>query len=138
MALTGNYIKIVVTPSETETEDVLVTYPADLGMDSPDFNKRGTSETLTLPVETETRTTLENTYLMVTGVSLEKIHGGDYHISFAYHLYESEEARQDNPLNSIEKGIKVINWDNDVSTDPITVAYEYLKTIPECINMTNV
>jgi hypothetical protein len=137
MALAGNYNKITWEPSPTETEEVTLTYPADLPVEDENYNLRGQTVTKTVPVQVETIEVIENSYLMITGASLEKHDGGDFNISLAYHVYADKAARDADPNESLFRDIRLIEWDVNSDIDPITKGYEFLKTLPQCVNMVN-
>ena len=138
MALRGNYIKYTYSNHPTETTNHVVTYPSDLSEDHPDYDKRGTSESFQEPVIVEETETLENIYLVVTGVSIEKhLFTEGHFVGYAYRVYPSQESRNENIENYIWQGSENLDWDDDTSSSPLVVAYEHLKNQKECVNLTN-
>lgn len=140
MALQGNYKKITTSFSETETETVEIIHPADLPESHPNYDKRGTTEVIENPVLITTEEILENVYLIVTGTTIEKSIDG-WNLSYAYRLFPSTD---DN--DSIDPGsddyvhLHTDSFALDETTldaNPVESTYNYLKTLPECVNMVN-
>lgn len=146
MALVGTYtIYTTVDTGETITETK--SYPADLQVTHPDYEKRGTSEEITSPVISYTSESIENTYLMVTGATLEKWNK-DFKLAYAYRLYpntDTENIKVSPGVDGFDSGSDTfthkftnsISWDEALPTNLIEAAYENLKTMNECSGMSD-
>lgn len=139
MALSGTYIKITQTFSETEKDTISFTYPSELLSGHPDYDLRGTTVETEISASIITEEPIENTYLIVTGATIEK-EIGTYALAYAYRVFSSREdnstidAQSDEYLYSSSDRV---NWTTDLSTNPIETAYELLKEKPQCVNMIN-
>lgn len=136
MALVGNYKKFTYTESETDTESVSITYPADLPENDPNYDKRGTTETIEVPVMESSEEIIENVYLVVMGTSLEKNQNSGYNFTYAYRYYANEEDRNQDINSHLFTSNGFFSW-NGEGTNLIDLAYEDLKTKPECANLIN-
>ena len=140
MALQGTYTKYISSISETEFDTVSHTYPLALPSDHPDYEKRGTTEERSIPREILTPTIYENVYLIITGTTIEK-HINGWTLGYAYRLYNApEDASSINPTDDkhVYDYTQSMGLDaTDFPTNPVEAAYEHLKTLPECSNMTN-
>ena len=141
MALSGNYIKYTTTDSGT-TEIKTITYPTNLPKNSIDYEKRGTTEEIEVPVFNHSSESIDNVYLVVTGTSLQK-YNGEYHLGFGYRLYPNENTSSISenltPLenDALYSTTDQFPWNGELLMNAIEEAYEYLKTKPECANMVN-
>ena len=139
MALSGTYTKITKTLSETETTTVEYTYPSVLPSDSPDYELRGTTVETVISASVITEEPIENTYLVVTGTTIEK-EVETYALAYAYRVFAS---REDNSTIDIQTDEYLysssdrVNWTDELPTNPIETAYELLKAQPQCANMIN-
>tara|TARA_B110000285_G_scaffold203670_1_gene239963 strand:+ start:8124 stop:8516 length:393 start_codon:yes stop_codon:yes gene_type:complete len=129
MALTGNYIKYIRTPHETETQVVSTTDP------------EGVVTEQTVPVIVETTEDIENVYAIITNYMLNallKDAFGKTLYGFQWRIYESAEARQNDPDDFILDG-QVLGLYFDIqSDDNIRIkAYEILKAQEGFTNLIN-
>lgn len=140
MALSGNYIKYSYTPSLTETEFVDYTYPLNLYVESPDYDKRGTTIQVEQPVMTTITENFENVYLIITGVTIEKSFDL-WNFQFAYRLFPNTDNNENIDAFNDEflfQSIEFLSLDTTaLPSNPYELAYEHLKTQPSCANMTN-
>jgi hypothetical protein len=132
MALTGNFTKIWYTQSETDFIDLDVTYPSDLPSDDPDYDKRGTTETIQVPENVKNTQEYQNVYIALDWCFHYKFSGdgnGNTLLDFGYRVYESEAQRNSDPDSHILEGDFLQNWvDLSSNQDIRVVAYEILKT----------
>lgn len=137
MALAGNYIKISYTDSETEVETVSHTYPSDLPEGHEDYDKRGTTVEIEVPVRIAQEEILADKYVMITGITIEKINIDHSDISYAYRIFNSREERIADVHSHIHYGQDCFIWDDESDINPYVRCYEHLKTKPECVNLIN-
>ena len=140
MALIGNYKHYTYTYSETETETISVTYPEVLPEGDPNYEKRGTTENLEVPIQVENITEYENIYLVISAITLQKQTPNATNLNFAWQVYNTKEEREEdfsfqNPiLNEVES----IDWDpTNIPDNPYVIAYDYLKTKKGFENLIN-
>ena len=96
MALRGDITWTTVELSETETQDQVITHPEEMYENDPNYDKRGTSETIQVPKETYTSTSYTDVYLYVKSIQMHTItSNGKKTEQVHYHFagYESKEAR---------------------------------------------
>lgn len=141
MAVIGTYNKITTTQSETETEEVVVTYPETMDEMDPNYDKRGTTETISRPVFDQTVETFDNVYINISKIAFYKNeinNEGQTLLDFTFCVYNSE-AEKDNDLNSFIERDAVIGQHLSISSDDdIRVkAYELLKIQPQFLNLKN-
>lgn len=135
MALSGTFLKQTYTTSETETETVTYTRPAETNPASSEL----LTVTEEVPLVTITEEPIENTYLIITGTSVDKYPNG-YLLSYAYRVFAS---REDNSTihPSIDEYLfsenNSMDWVDSLPTNPIESSYEHLKSLPECASMVN-
>ena len=124
MALTGNYIKYDYSPTgETVTETV--TYSVSMSVSHPDYEKRGTTEEVTTDVMSSTTESIPNTYLMVTGATLEKW-GKDFKLAYAYRLYPNSDTEN----IEVSPGIDGFDSGSDTFTHKFVESITYDDTLP--------
>ena len=70
MALKGKITMYQYTEHETEKENILVEYPTDLAEDDPNYDKRGTSETIEVPKVVENSEVLDDMYIKILHMGL--------------------------------------------------------------------
>jgi len=137
MALQGNFIKITTSNSETEVTTTTISYPQNLSEGDWNYDLRGTTEIIESPVIIKEKEILADTYVMITGLSIEKVIT-EYNISYAYRVYNSEKERKEDFESHVHIGVDTFSWDNSSDVNPLIRAYEQLKNLDECINLTNV
>lgn len=94
MGLIGTFTKDVWVSSATETEDIQVSYRDDLPVEHSNYDKRGTTETITVPVSTKESTTFTDAYLNVISTRIVKQANG-YSVIYCYLIYGSKQDRLD-------------------------------------------
>jgi hypothetical protein len=146
MALLGTYIIHTSTDTGATTTET-VSYPADLPITHENYEKRGTTEDITVPVVNITSESIDNTYLMVTGATLEKW-GQDYKLGYAYRLYpntDTENIEVSPGIDGFDSGsdnfthkfTDSITWSDSLPVNLIEAVYEDLKVKAKCANMSN-
>lgn len=107
MALQGPLTYTHINYSETETEDILVTYPD------------GTEETIQQPKQTLTTKSYDNVYVYVKSIQMHTLTiNNEKKEQVHYHLagYESKEARdKDNENFLFFEGNQLYNYDHDTN-----------------------
>ena len=148
MALTGNFNKITYTPHESETEEVTVSYPATMDSNHPDYDKRGTSETVTQPTLVQSTVNYPTAYIVVhsyngwkiewpayDGVSKEK----DWVFTMDLRIYATKAQRDadyENYTDTMALACGAEVFDFTVPTGQWI--YTWLKTQPEFSGLTDV
>lgn len=143
MALTGTYIHKEIVPSETEFQELTVTYPEELPEDSPEYEKRGTTETIQVPLPEEKETIFEDIYLIVRAASLHQRVGDDgvksNYVSMLVSIYDNENHKNTDFMNDTFHDVldEVVE---DVSTikdydSVIAWSYNMLKSKEEYSNL---
>jgi len=96
MALIGKWIKYESKESETETQIVKISYPAELPEGHSDFDKAGTEEEIEVPKMDIIETIYDSVYVVVHSVNSWKqnINGKtDTLFNICYRVYQSEQDR---------------------------------------------
>ena len=129
MALIGTYTKTTYSPHKTETQVVSTTDPD------------GVVTEQTVPVTVETEEDFENVYVIISNYMLNaliKDAFGKTLYGFQWRIYESAEARQNDPDDFILDG-QVLGLYFDIqSDDNIRIkAYEILKAQEGFTNLIN-
>ena len=142
MALTGTYTKYLYEDHPTETVDNLISYPSDLSEDHPFYDKRGTTETISVPFQVETTQIYENCYIMVRAASIYPIlfTSDEKHLELAgfWRLYESQAARNADPNNYIEENYFNKSFSFDEGSNPFDVAYQYIQSLKGSEELTSI
>ena len=107
MALEGALTYTHISYSETETEDILVTY------------SDGSEETIQQPKQTLTTESYDNVYVYVKSIQMHTLTvNGEKKEQVHYHIagYESREARDaDNENFLFFEGHQLVNYDNNLN-----------------------
>ena len=96
MALVGKWTQYESKESETETQIVKISYPAELPEDHPEFEKAGTEEEIEVPKMDVIETIYDSVYAVVHSVNSWKqnINGEtDTLFNICYRVYQSEQDR---------------------------------------------
>ena len=135
MALSG---PITVHYPETDpviTDEVTVTYPADLPADDPDYDKRGTTETENVPHTNFLSASYDNCYVRVSSVNVitpsaseRDIYTEDRTLTFAYNVFPSSASKAISGSSYYQDVEVNINYDITATPIPFEAAYNYLKT----------
>ena len=137
MALSGDFLKITLTQSDTEFETTTVSYPAILQEGDRNYEKRGTVEEVSVPVTVKNVETLENKYVIITGLTIEKINLTTSDVGYAYRVFNSQEERQEDINSHIESGLEHFDWDDSSDVNPWVRCYEHLKSLENSIHLSN-
>jgi len=139
MALQGDIIWTTVEYSETETQDLVITYPDEMDVNDPNYDKKGTSETIQVPKEIYKSNEYTNVYLYVKSIQMHTLTiNGEKKESVHYHFagYESKEARDaDNEDFLFFDGDQLINYNHDVNL--WNQCYDDLKSKENFKNLVN-
>ena len=128
MALAGRFTLLIPEESKTEFTTSTVTYPSELPSDHPDYEKRGTSEDVQIPVVNKSSSLIENVYVNIRSIEMYRSTNEDEHTyNITYRQYDSIEDRTNDPegytLETLALGIKLDH------TKPLMVqAYEFLNS----------
>lgn len=140
------------------------TYPEDLSPDDPNYEKRGTTETVEVPaIVKEVVDTYENVYALIRIIAIhtsdcdyiddlstlpqtdEERQSKQYYCFVRFNLYESEEARKQSFSQTVlEHDFEELLHITDVNDESVNAnglfawAYEQLATLPQCEEMENV
>ena len=133
MGLTGSFYTYTPNYSDTETEDVICTYPTDLPEDHEDYALRGTTYTLTnLVIDSVTTSSIDGVYVNIYQYTLFKDeHQGVPFDNFAifYNVYPSKEARLNDFENPTSQAYYTLGITDDLddNTNIRQLAYDKLK-----------
>ena len=136
MALTGSFTHQVHT-NASESVDVIISYPADIPESHIDYDKRGTTETVT-----ETRPIIDDVlynevYITVKTANIWKAVEREDNpekliLTSTYRVYGNEASRSADINNHIlELDAVVKDWDWNLDTNPYSATYDYLKSLPD-------
>ena len=135
MALEGTYKKFQYTDHPTNTVVQTITYPEQMLEDDPDYDKRGTSEEVTVPETVETVILHENAYVAVQGTSISVLINTtdikSVDLSSVFRVYSSKEAAKENWDNYLFENNVFGSWDWNENTNPWEVVYTAIKNSPE-------
>tara|TARA_E500000318_G_C3392020_1_gene146338 strand:- start:12 stop:434 length:423 start_codon:yes stop_codon:yes gene_type:complete len=119
MALQGDIIWTTVEHSETETQDLVITYPDEMDVNDPNYDKKGTSETIQVPKENLKTNEYTNVYLYVKSIQMHTTIENNKKIEYIhYHYagYESKEARDaDNEDFLFFDSSQLYNYNHDLN-----------------------
>ena len=136
MALTGSFTHQVHT-NTSESIDVIISYPADIPESHVDYDKRGTTETVT-----EIRPIIDDVlynevYITVKTANIWKAVEREDNpekliLTSTYRVYGNEASRSADVNNHIlELDAVVKDWDWNLDTNPYSATYDYLKSLPD-------
>ena len=142
MALTGNWTKYTTTYSNENTTQEEVTYPADLPEIDPNYDKRGTTETITVQVPIVTTEEFTDAYVVIKSASVYAHNilgiGKTKNLNVQYRVYNSKAEHDEDFDNHIHEDLDVqLDWDWEGETNPFTTSYEWLKAQPGFENLIN-
>jgi hypothetical protein len=140
MALIGDYNHSSWDYSDTETETVTITYPEILPENDPNYEKKGTTETLEVPLQIENITEYKDIYLVISAITLQKQTPEAMNLNFAWQLYNSKAEREEDFsfTTPLLNAVVSIDWDpNNIPDNPYVIAYDYLKTQKGFENLVN-
>jgi hypothetical protein len=136
MALTGSFTYQVYT-NQSESVERIITYPADLPSSHLDYEKRGTTETITEEVTVTEDQTIEGAYVAIKTANIWKTVESNLDpeklmLTSNYRVYGSEASRSADVNNYIiELDAVVKAWDWDIDTNPYSATYDYIKSLPD-------
>lgn len=133
MALVGDWIKTEYIESETEKQKVEVFYPENLTELDDNYEKRGTSEQIEVPVMNKKETVFKDVYVTVHSMhSFKFISDGShktlYNITFR--VYKSKQDRFEDINSFIYQDVvdsQEINY--NLNKKEIEQAYDVVKTV---------
>ena len=137
MALEGDITWTTVKYSSTETQNQIITYPDEMHEDDPNYDKRGTSETIQVEKQIITIKDYEDVYLWVKQIDViynyneyQKNEGVHYHIA----AYNSKEERNENQENFLFHYVRELhNVDKDLNL--WQQCYDDLKSDETFVNL---
>mgnify|MGYP003675892300 CR=1 FL=1 len=137
MAIFADYKKITTEYSE-ETELQTTTYPLDLGETNPDYNLRGQTVELEVPITTTTEEILENVYVQIISYMFYKRWnsdgdniGSDKVLDLHYRIYNSKEQREADFNDFVfEEHILGRRIEENAGDDLRNLGYDLLKNEP--------
>lgn len=147
MALSGNYTHYTYEQHPTETITETVSYPADLPEGNENYDKRGTTEEVTLPLMVETPTLYENciiglrianTYVTNNDGTNEK--NKVVLLDYSFRLYDSLEDKEnryaENHIAEISNTCRVIDLSSN--TNIWEYCYNDIKSSKGGSELTNI
>lgn len=142
MALTGNYTHFTYVESD-QTDEVTVTYPDNLPIEDPNYDKKGTTETISVPRIIEQENLYENIYLIVRAASLHQRVGADQvkinYVSMLVSIYNDLDHKTNDFLNEVYHDVidEVIDdlTELNASDNIMSFCYNLLKTKPGFENL---
>lgn len=135
MALTGNCSTTICTYSDTETEEVTITYGAHEG------DLAGTTEVVTLPVRDCNTTNHSNIYLCIRSINnynswlisgSETIKEKEFQVDFA--IYTDQNTRDANADDFLWQDVMVLT-DIDMDENLYSQAYTKIKSMVGFTNL---
>jgi len=137
MALTGS-LNLYTAVDTGLSESVTLTYPSDLPSNHPNYDKRGTTETLKVPEVRVDTASYDDVYINIHDANISLI-TGQHELHSTYRIYGSEASKsldKENYLFQGETSVGIWDWDND--TNPYSKAYTHLKTQGGWENLTDI
>lgn len=137
MAIFADYTKTTYTISETETVQEEVTYPSNLLQEDPNYSKRGQTILETFPLVTESSTTTENAYIVISNYNFYKFEeeNGEYLFDIIFYVYENKEAYLNDKQNYIFIDDSIGELRSIESSNDLRIkGYEILKNLPQVSN----
>jgi len=131
MALSGSFIHYSSTTSETETDTLVIEYPADLPADDPNYSLRGTTTSESVPRIIETSQSYDDSYIQIQAASIynidDNIGGLGKVCSVIWKLFPSE---SDKTISGsvLSRSDYTFDWDFETMSNPYSEAYTRLKT----------
>jgi len=135
MALQGNYTRYYYEESPTETVEQVIAYPANLDVSNPDYDKRGTEETIVSPLLVANPTPHENCALGIRTVNLYvTTHGENFekvvNMDYTFRVYNSIEDKKNAYDESyIAEYTNSTSIDLSVNTNVWEFAYNDIKSL---------
>lgn len=141
MALEGAATYTTVSYSETETEDMVITYPdaEDMNENDPNYDKAGTSETIQVPKQILTTDTYEYVYVWVKQIEvfnnmIDGVKKTD--VIYQYAGYESKDAKAADMENFLFWNTREVP-NLDYNLNLWSQCYNDLKTLENFKDLTN-
>tara|TARA_B110000211_G_C14013417_1_gene524283 strand:- start:386 stop:823 length:438 start_codon:yes stop_codon:yes gene_type:complete len=142
MGLIGNFSTYTYTDHETETEGQQITYSPNIPADDPNYENRGQTVTVNVPLRVETETVHSNKYIninssttFIANILKDGIQQDVRMVNFCYRSYASKAARDTNIIDfEIEEHSPVFELPNGDRTE-VQKSYDLLKTIQGFSNM---
>lgn len=134
MALQGTFRDFIYTNHPTNTVTKTITYPEQMLEDDPDYDKRGTSEEVTVPETVEEIVEHENVYVVIQGTSVSVLSNNEDNklvdLSCVYRVYTSKEDAKSNWEDYLFEGNVFGTWNWEEHTNPWEEAYNAIKNSP--------
>lgn len=127
MALTGTFLRYYNVISQTETETVTITYPMEIPTGGEDYEKRGTTETIEVPVQTEEFITYENVHIVIHAASVNKA-SSKHILDYCYKIYNSEAEYLADSESHIFEDCQGLEWEDTLSDNVLVLAYNHFKS----------
>ena len=141
MALIGNCTTYVVTESETETEEVIITYPDDSDLYGDDA---GQTITHNVPKKIKTPTNYENIYLSIRLINnlntwlpregSDTIKIKEFHVHYA--IYTNAATRDADPTDFLYEDVLALH-DIDLSQPLYQQAYARISQVDGLTDLTS-
>jgi hypothetical protein len=143
MALTGSFYHITHTQSDSNFHSESITYPLDLPVDDPNYNKRGTSENILIPDLEETITEYTSSYAVIHNFFNHSFPAVDEDQNFWLNrileanvrVYPSKESRNLTIDDYLVE--ELVQCSLNVSQSAHDQMYEHLKTLRGYVSMSN-
>lgn len=133
MALVGTWIKTEYIESETEKEKVEVFYPKNLTELDDNYEKRGTTEYIDVPLMKKEETVFKDVYVTVHSMHSFKFIADGKHktlYNITYRVYKTKEDRLNDINSFIYQDVidsQEINY--NLNKKEIEQAYDIVKTV---------
>ena len=141
MALTGSYFEHISTLSPTLSQSYVEQYPIDLPIEDPNYEKRGTEETIWVSQSIETVTEHPNCYVTLKTVALHYDPNSNRYLSVIANVFNSEEHKNNDFYNPFKEEILTLSSvtleEISLSENITTVGYNSLKNHPSFDSMDN-
>ena len=133
MALTGSFTEYTPTYHETEKTSITMQFPVDLPESDENYELRGTTSSIEIPVVVDVATTYSGSYVYVTAASVHTVGANDeqnlVNLHYIYKVYSSSEAKNTNFSSYLTEGSETLTWNYVDNSNPTETAYNHLKTL---------
>lgn len=134
MAIVGTWRKYTYTKSQDQFEEYQMTYSENIPEGSPDYDKRGTTETVQRPVVLESFEDFENSYVNISAIMFfpffslneDGTERKQYVANITYRVYDSKQSRIDDINNFVYQDV-LNNIEFDSTIDMMTQAYDLIR-----------
>lgn len=126
MALIGTFTKDVWVSDPIETEDIVITYREDLPIEHGNYDKRGTTETITRQKQIKESTVFTDAYIHIVNTKIIKQREG-YSVIYCYLIYNSKQDRLDGVGPIAPEQYATYNATGAETENYISLSYEAIK-----------